>query len=171
MSDHVMTTSPHPVLAKSKMYILVLETLPVCHAALACAHASLGGYLHFVEGERRKLADMSGKTSTELWASSSFRKVICSVTREQFQEAKSYGVAGEDYRVMTESSLDNDETAIVFCPRSEWEPFFRRLKLYGQVFPSNPSGTVREMTPGNDFVYPHDADLVLGTSTGEPPIP
>ena len=132
MSDHVMTTSPVPALAKAKMYILVRDNLTPGHVALACAHAALGGYLHFVDGERRKIESDHNhvRTSTELWASSSFKKVVCSVTDDQFHEARSYGVAGEDYRVMTESSLDNAEVAIVFRPRTEWEPFFRSLKLY-----------------------------------------
>ena len=132
MIDPVIATKVHSVLAKSKMYVLVKSDLPIGHAVLACAHASLGGYLHFVSRERMTLDTHDCKTSTELWASSSFRKVVCSVSDEEFQEAKSYGVAGEDYRVMTESSLDNAEVAIVFRPRSEWEPFFRSLKLYGK---------------------------------------
>lgn len=135
MEASVFVTKPSPVFEKSKMYILVKETLSPGHTALACAHASLGGYLHFVELERHK-SDYGGaivKTATEMWATVSFRKVVCSVNEEQFQEAKSYGVAGEDYRVMSESSLENAEVAIVFRPRPEWEPFFKKLQLYGKA--------------------------------------
>lgn len=45
----------HPVsdMSKSKMYIL-LKDIDLGHAALACAHGSLGGYLDFVANETRK---------------------------------------------------------------------------------------------------------------------
>jgi len=132
---------------KSKMYILVKRDLHPGMAAAAIAHASLGGYLHFVNNEVREiLCDRSlvcmecgaraveMQTETELWAAESFRKVICAVSEDQFQEAKSYGVAGLDYRVMTESALDKAEVAIVFSPRADWEPFFRSLPLWGKHF-------------------------------------
>lgn len=125
---------------KSKMYILVKEGLPVAQTALACAHASLSGYLTFVEAElsgwgfdREKNQACGVRTGTELWAEKSFRKVVCSVTQEQFDEAKTYGIVGEDFRIMTESSLDNAEVAIVFRPRVDWEPFFRSLPLLGKT--------------------------------------
>lgn len=106
---------------KSVMRILIKDSIPVGHAVLAAAHASLSGYLTFREAD---FENVDG------WVNNSFRKVVCKVTEEEFNEAKSYGVAGIDYRVMTESSLDNQEVAIVFSPRDNWEPFFKKLSLY-----------------------------------------
>ena len=130
-------------MSRSKMYILVKSSLTPGHVALACAHASLSGYLTFVEAEleewgnnpysKQAVIDAGCKTSTQLWVQNSFRKVICSVSEDQFEEAKTFGVPGKDYRVMTESSLDNAEVAIVFRPREDWEPFFKGLTLFGKA--------------------------------------
>jgi len=125
-------------MSKSKMYILVKDSVPPGIAAVAIAHASLGGYLHFVEaelsawgGDRDRNVACGLRTHTQQWADESFRKVVCSVTDEQFDEAKTYGVIGIDFRVMTESALGGAEVAIVFRPRDDWEPFFRSLPLWG----------------------------------------
>jgi peptidyl-tRNA hydrolase len=142
LGDDGITDAERPAWEKSKMYILVKGEVDLGHAALACAHAALGGYLHFVESESPKGFDKGGvcgscghrdlPTGTEKWASLSFRKVICSVTDEQFEKAKTYGVAGKDYRVMTESGLGGIEVAIVFRPRNDFEPFFKSLPLFGK---------------------------------------
>lgn len=133
----------------TKMYILIRSDVDAGMAVVAAAHASLSGYLHFVEQESRARSfnhsstdvcpdcgqlNPDYPTDTQKWAAESFRKVVCSVTEEQFQEAKSYGVAGVDYRVMTESSLEGAEVAIVFKPRENWEPFFKGLPLWGKGF-------------------------------------
>ena len=122
----------------SKMYILVKDSVPPGFAIVAAAHASLGGYLHFVDKERSSWMERDRdvatgrKTAAEDWADSSFSKAVCSVTGDQFEEAKTYGVAGEDYRVMTESALAHAEVVIVFRPRDDWEPFFKSLPLWGK---------------------------------------
>jgi len=112
---------------KSKMYILVKDGLDVGMATVACAHASLSGYLTFLEKDK-----INQSTIVEDWVSQSFRKAVCSVNDEQFEEAKTYGIIGEDYRIITESSLGGAEVAIVFRPMVEWEQFFRNLPLYGE---------------------------------------
>lgn len=112
---------------KSKMYILVKDSLEAGMAAVACSHASLSGYLTFLEKDK---ANQSNETRE--WVEQSFRKAVCSVNLDQFEEAKTYGVIGEDYRVITESSLEGAEVAIVFRPRVEFEQFFRDLPLYGK---------------------------------------
>jgi hypothetical protein len=70
------------------------------------------------------------KTVTEMWAETSFRERICKVSDNEFEAAKTHGENMRDYQVMTESSLDNAETAIVFKPREEWPKFFKFLRLY-----------------------------------------
>jgi len=109
---------------KSSIYILIKDSVSTGHAVLAAAHASLSGYLTFMD------YDLVSKVNIDEWVNTSFRKVICKVTESEFNEAKDYGVVGIDYRVMTESSLGNAEVAIVFKPRSNWEPFFKKLPLY-----------------------------------------
>jgi len=103
-----------------KMYILLKEFMDPGHMALSAAHASLGGYL--------SLKDQN--PLMEEWVKTSFRKVVCKVSDEEFEKAKTYGESGKDYRVMTESAFDNAEVSLVFCPREEWPPFFKSLKLY-----------------------------------------
>ena len=109
---------------KSKMYILILDTVDLGHAILGAAHASLSGYLTFSEKED------SVYCPTRNWAINSFRKVVCKVTNKEFDKAKTYGENMKDYRIMVESGLDNQEVAIVFRPRDNFEPFFKSLKLY-----------------------------------------
>lgn len=119
----------------SKMYILVKEAVDLGHAILAAAHASLSGYLTFTERERTpegrlETGILMGDTPTEKWVKESFRKVVVKVTDVEFEKAKTYGVAGKDFRVMTESGLGGMEVAIVFRPRDDFEPFFTSLRLY-----------------------------------------
>ena len=103
----------------SKIYILVKDTVDLGHAILGAAHASLSGYLTFQDQPRM-----------QEWATKSFRKVVCKVSDAEFEKAKTYGEPNVDYRVMVESGLDNMEVAIVFCPKEDWPPFFKSLKLY-----------------------------------------
>ena len=113
----------------SKMYILIKgpeDGVDTGHAVLAAAHASLSGYLTFVKYED----DVERKTAVEDWVVHSFRKVVCKVTDAEFEQAKTHGKPGVDYRVMTESGLGGMEVAIVFRPRDDFEPFFKSLRLY-----------------------------------------
>ena len=118
------------------MYILIRDDVDLGHAILASAHASLGGYLTFLEQEHSLRELCHGEspyeipTSVEIWAEESFRKVVCKVTSLEFEKAKTYGTNMIDYRIMVESGLDNMEVAIVFKPRDNFEPFFKSLKLY-----------------------------------------
>lgn len=101
----------------SKMYILIKESVDLGHAVLSAAHASLSGYLTFKDDP-----------AVEDWVTNSFRKVVCMVTDDEFDDAKQYS----DHRVMTESSLDDAEVAIVFKPRNTWPDFFKSLRLYNK---------------------------------------
>ena len=110
---------------KAKIYILVRESVDLGHAILGAAHASLGGFLTW-ENEPCEPPHVPMRD----WARESFRKVVCRVTDAEFEKAKTYGKEGVDYRVMTESALDNDAVSLVFRPREEWPDFFKSLKLY-----------------------------------------
>ena len=98
-----------------KMYILIKETVPLGFAVLAASHASLAAYLKF-------------KNSSEVtaWLSGPFYKVVCKVTDEEFEKAKTI----EDHVVLTESGLGGQEVAIAFKPREEWHKSFKFLRLY-----------------------------------------
>lgn len=98
-----------------KMYILIKDSTPTGFAILAAAHASLAAYLKFSES-----AEMRE------WLSGPFYKVICRVTDEEFERAKTV----PDHVVLTESALDNQEVALAFKPRAEWPKMFKFLKLY-----------------------------------------
>lgn len=100
-----------------KMYILVKEKIPLGNKAVAIAHASLACYLMFKDDPL-----------TIEWLEKSFRKVIVSVSDEDFERAKSFG----DYRLITESSLDNAEVALAFKPMEKIPTFFKVLKLLVQ---------------------------------------
>jgi len=112
---------------KSKIYILVKDSVDLGHALLACAHSSLSCYLMWKGMDSALTEDF---VPVEVWAEKSFRKVVCKVTQEEFDRAKDHGLPLRDYRVMTESGCNNEEVAIVFRPRVEWSPFFKGLKLY-----------------------------------------
>ena len=119
------------------MYILIREDIDLGHAILASAHASLSGYLTFKEYELtneptvfHNLFHRRQLTVTEKWVKESFRKVVCKVTKEEFERAKTYGENMKDYRIMVESGLGGIEVAIVFRPRDNFEAFFKSLKLY-----------------------------------------
>ena len=106
--------TPHP-LPKMRMYILIRESIPTGFAVLAAAHASLAGYLRFRD-----------TTEVTAWLDGPFYKTICRVTDEEFERAK----ATPDHVVITESSLDDQEVAIVFKPCLDYPRSFRLLKLY-----------------------------------------
>jgi hypothetical protein len=82
---------------------------------VAVAHASLAAYLKFQDTPEVKL-----------WLSGPFKKAVCKVTDEQFEQAKSC----PDHVVITESALGGDEVALAFRPREEWPKAFQFFKLY-----------------------------------------
>lgn len=98
-----------------KMYILVLESVPLGFAVLAAAHASLAAYLRFRDSQ--EVAE---------WLAGPFYKVVCKVSDEEFERAKSF----DDNVVLTESGLGGQEVAIAFKPREEWPKAFKFFKLY-----------------------------------------
>ena len=97
------------------MYILVKEALDVGKALVAVAHASLGMYLKYQDDD-----------SVKDWLSGSFKKVICKVSPEEFERAKSFS----EHLVITESSLGDAEVALAFKPRKVWPKAFYYYRLF-----------------------------------------
>lgn len=98
-----------------KMYIFIKDDVPVDMTPLVAAHASLACYLVYQEDK-----DM------QKWQKTSFKKVVCKVNDAQFKHLKVF----DKYNVTTESSLDNKEVSISFCPREEFPKPFRKYKLW-----------------------------------------
>jgi peptidyl-tRNA hydrolase len=97
------------------MYVLIRESVPLGFAVLAAAHASLACYLRFRDAPE-----------VARWLSGPFAKVVCKVSDEEFERAKSF----EDHVVLTESALGGQEVAVAFRPCEEWPKAFRFYKLY-----------------------------------------
>ena len=98
-----------------KMYILVRDDVPLGHAMVAVAHASLACYLEYRD-----------HPDVEAWLSGPFYKAVCKVDEREWSRAAEAG----DFVVMTESALDGREVAMAFRPRSEWPKPFRFFRLY-----------------------------------------
>ena len=98
-----------------KMYILVRESLPIGHALVAVAHASLGCYLRFRDAPE-----------VQEWLNGPFRKIVCNVTDDEFERAKKV----PDHVVITESLLGAAEVALAFKPRDVWDKSFQYFRLY-----------------------------------------
>jgi peptidyl-tRNA hydrolase len=98
-----------------KMYIVVKEDVPAKFVPVICSHASLSAYLRYQNDEL-----------VQEWLKSSFKKVVCKVSNEEFEKCKSL----ERSEVITESALENKEVACVLLPRPEFPKFIKFLKLY-----------------------------------------
>ncbi len=98
-----------------KMYILVKDSIPVGKAAVGIAHASLACYLQFKD-----------HTVVKNWLAGPFYKTVCLVNDIEFEKAKNE----LDYTLITESTLDNQETVIAFKPRVEYPKYFKFFRLY-----------------------------------------
>ncbi len=107
-----------------RMLIVVKNDLPPEHVALTCSHASLAAYLKWKDDPI--LLE---------WVNTSFRKVIRMASPTEFQQAKAYG----EHLVMTESSLEGQETALVFRINEEYPKFLNYLRKYTYL---PPIGTV-----------------------------
>ena len=99
-----------------KMYILVLEEVPVGHAINSAAHASVACVMKYQEDE-----------DVKHWLEHSFRKVTCKVTKAELKAAMELET---EYVIITESNLDDKITAVAFKPKEEYHSIFRMLKLY-----------------------------------------
>jgi hypothetical protein len=93
-----------------KEYILIVDWVDIGHAVNTAAHAALVGHKEWSDDE-----------IYDEWFVSSFRKVTCKVSQEEFNKAKLF----DDHKVITESAFDNKEVALVFKPREDWPGFFK----------------------------------------------
>ena len=100
----------------TKMYILILDDVPLGHAINSAAHASLACYMTYQD-----------TLEMDEWVNTSFKKVTCRVTRQELGMA--LGLVPDNV-VITESNLGGVVTGAAFAPRPEWDPFFKTLKLY-----------------------------------------
>ncbi len=107
-------------LRRRKMYILVRDCFPIGHQVNCVAHAALGCYLKFKDDPKM-----------QEWLDHSYRKVTCQVSDVEFEAAKH---EAEDWVVVTENSLSNEEVALAFKPRGEYPDFFKKLRLFGAEF-------------------------------------
>jgi hypothetical protein len=79
------------------------------------AHASLACYKKFETNE-----------NMIKWINGIFRKVICIVNEAEFNLLKNE----TEFVLLTESSLDNKEVALAFCPREEYSKKFKFMKMW-----------------------------------------
>ena len=100
-----------------KMYVLIKDWVDVGHAVNSACHA--GAMI-------RKRGWPDDDPVMEEWYATSFRKVTCKVTEEQFEKAKEY----DDWFTVEEMAFDGKEVILVFKPRREWPRFFNFLKLW-----------------------------------------
>lgn len=104
-----------------KMYILVLDSVPLGFAIVGVAHAAAAAILKWLN----PLSESPDPTMIE-WLTS-FKKVVCKVTAQQLQEAKELA---PDHIVLTESALNGEIVSVVFKPRAEWPEQFKKYRLY-----------------------------------------
>lgn len=98
-----------------KMYILVRNSTPRGWAVNGVGHVALMCYLKF-----RTHPDM------KKWLYTSFKKVTCLVSDEEFKYAKKAG----NYVVFKENDLNNMVLTIAFCPREKYPFYFNGFKLF-----------------------------------------
>lgn len=98
-----------------KMYIIVKNNVPDKLVPVITAHASLACYKKYEDNE-----DMTK------WINGIFKKVVCVVNDSEFDGLKNE----TDCIVLTESSLDNREVSLAFCPREEYPKKFKFLKMW-----------------------------------------
>ena len=98
-----------------KMYIILKNDIPDKLAPVIAAHSSLACYKRFQDDERMIK-----------WVNGIFKKVVCTVTEHEFTKLKEEA----DHILLTESSLDNSEVSLTFCPREEYPKKFKFLKMW-----------------------------------------
>ena len=97
------------------MYILIKDTVPSKFAPVIAAHASLACYKKF-----------ESDSDMQTWIGSIFKKVVCKVNDKEFENAKQES----KHLIMTESALENQEVAIVFCPREAYSKQFKYFRMW-----------------------------------------
>lgn len=100
-----------------RMYILVKQSIPLGVGIVSVAHAALVALKQYPDDA--VLKD---------WLENSFRKVVVWVSDEDFEKYKTL----DRSVVITESKYNDNETAIVCCPREEWPKAFQYFQLMGK---------------------------------------
>lgn len=100
---------------KLKMYILIKESVPNSKAIVGAAHASLACYLKFKHTSQMKD-----------WLSGPFYKTVCRISDQEFEKVKQI----DNHTIITESTLNNDEIIIAFCPRTKYPKQFQFHPLF-----------------------------------------
>jgi len=98
-----------------KMYIIIKNNIPDKLVPVIAAHASLACYKKYESNE-----DMIK------WINGIFKKVVCVANEIEFERIKNE----TDFVLLTESSLDNREVCLAFCPREEYSKIFKFLKMW-----------------------------------------
>jgi peptidyl-tRNA hydrolase len=98
-----------------KMYIIVKDNIPDKLVPVITAHASLACYKKYESNE-----------NMIQWMNGIFKKVVCIADETEFNKLKNE----TDFVVLTESSLDNKEVVLAFCPREEYPKKFKFLKMW-----------------------------------------
>jgi len=98
-----------------KMYILIKDSVPDNFAPLISAHASLACFRKF-----------ENEPDMQTWINGIFKKVICRVSDSEFENSKKES----NNLILTESAINNEEVAIVFCPREEYSKQFKFFKMW-----------------------------------------
>jgi hypothetical protein len=100
-----------------KMYITILEWVPTGHALNTAAHAGLIGYLNYKD-----------LPETKEWLESSFKKVTCVVSEEEFEQLTTI----KNCSILRESRLDGAVVGAVFAPRlkEDWPEIMKTLRLW-----------------------------------------
>ncbi|WP_294200868.1 peptidyl-tRNA hydrolase [uncultured Chryseobacterium sp.] len=97
-----------------KMYIIIMNNVPDKLVPVIAAHASLACYKKYENSEDMKK-----------WMNGIFRKVVCTANTTEFENLKNEN----DFVLLTESALDNQEVALAFSPREEYPKKFKFLKM------------------------------------------
>ena len=101
-----------------RIYILVADDIPLGIAINSVAHASMAVALECKNDEVFKQ-----------YCDTSFKKITCKVTRQQMLDAASE-FTGNDYVIVTESSIGHEITCVIFKPREEYPKQFKYFPLY-----------------------------------------
>lgn len=97
------------------MYIVIRQDVPDKLVPVIAAHASLACYRKFEQDEQM-----------QAWVNGVFRKVVCLAGETEFEKLKEEPQAV----LLTESSLDNREVCLAFCPRESYPKRFQFLKMW-----------------------------------------
>jgi hypothetical protein len=103
-----------------KMYILILNDVPLGTAVNSACHAAVACTLRF-----------QNTPEVKEWLAGPFRKVTCQVNDKQLKKA--IEVEG-DYVEITELNLDGRLVGVAFKPRSEYHKHFKFLTLFGKGY-------------------------------------